>query len=86
MLGRAREHLPQLTPLLMDRATFERFAAESAVEEPQAAPAVVPPELTGSEAGLYHLLRQSDRGRLEQEFLPVKMVHRAVLNWTVGSP
>lgn len=82
MLGRAREHLPKLTPLLMDVATFERFADESAVEEPQAAPAIVPPGLTESEAGLYHLLRQSDRGRLEQEFLPINMVHRAVVNWT----
>ncbi|WP_372985659.1 Wadjet anti-phage system protein JetD domain-containing protein [Marinobacter sp.] len=85
MLGRAREHLPKLTPLLMDRTTFERFAAESAVEEPQAAPAIVPPGLTESEAGLYHLLLQSDRGRLEQEFLPVNMVHRAVVNWTARS-
>jgi Uncharacterized protein conserved in bacteria len=82
MLGRAREHLPQLTPLLMDRTTFERFADESAVEEPQAASVVVPPGLTESEAGLYHLLRRSDRGRLEQEFLPVNMVHKAVVNWT----
>jgi len=85
MLGRAREHLPQLTPLLMDRTTFERFADESAVEEPQAASVVVPPGLTESEAGLYHLLRRSDRGRLEQEFLPVNMVHRAVVNWTARS-
>ena len=85
MLGRAREHLPQLTPLLMDRTTFERFADESAVEEPQAASVVVPPGLTESEAGLYHLLRRSDRGRLEQEFLPVNMVHKAVVNWTARS-
>lgn len=85
MLGRAREHLPQLTPLLMDRTIFERFADESAVEEPQAASVVVPPGLTESEAGLYHLLRRSDRGRLEQEFLPVNMVHRAVVNWTARS-
>ena len=85
MLGRAREHLPQLTPLLMDRTTFERLADESAVEEPQAASVVVPPGLTESEAGLYHLLRRSDRGRLEQEFLPVNMVHRAVVNWTARS-
>lgn len=81
MLGRAREHLSPLTPLLMDRATFERFARENAVEEPQPATEIVPPGLTEAEAKLYHLLRRSDRGRLEQEFLPASIVQDAVTSW-----
>lgn len=81
MLGRARQHLPHLTPLLMDQATFATFASHSAVEEPQPAPAAVPPGLNESEADLYSLLNRSERGRLEQEFLPVSVVRKAVLEW-----
>jgi hypothetical protein len=81
MLGRARQHHPHLTPLLMDQATFATFASHSAVEEPQPAPAAVPPGLNQSEADLYSLLNRSERGRLEQEFLPVSVVRKAVLEW-----
>lgn len=81
MLASARKHLPPLTPLLMDRITFDTFADASGVEEPQPAPSITPPGLTGSEAKLYQRLRQADRGRLEQEFLPVCVVHRAIGDW-----
>lgn len=81
MLASARKHLPLLTPLLMDRITFDTFADASGVEEPQPAPSITPPGLTGSEAKLYQRLRQADRGRLEQEFLPVCVVHRAIGDW-----
>ena len=60
---------------------FDTFADASGVEEPQPAPSITPPGLTGSEAKLYQRLRQADRGRLEQEFLPVCVVHRAIGDW-----
>lgn len=81
MLGRARKHLPHLTPLLMDQAVFEQFRKESAVEEPQPAPAFVLSGLNKSEMELFRLLIQSERGRLEQEFLPVHVVHNAIYKW-----
>ena len=81
MLASARKHLPLLTPLLMDGVTFDTFAAESAVEEPQPAPSVAPSELSADEAELYQRLQQSDRGRLEQEFLPTQIVHRVIMHW-----
>lgn len=82
MLSRARDYLPNLTPLLMDQTTFERYQQQSAVEEPQPASAEPPPRLNGQEAALYQQLLHSERGRLEQEFLPVELVHQAVLGWS----
>lgn len=81
MLGRARQYLPHLTPLLMDHAVFEQFNKDSAVEEPHPAPTVLPSSLTDDEAELYGLLLQSDRGRLEQEFLPAELVRKAISTW-----
>lgn len=81
MLASARKHLPLLTPLLMDGATFDTFAAASAVAEPQPAPSVAPSELSADEAELYQRLLQSYRGRLEQEFLPTTVVQNAVASW-----
>jgi len=81
MLANARKHLPLLTPLLMDAVTFDTFASTSAVEEPQPATSITPPGLTKDEAELYQRLKQSDRGRLEQEFLPISIVQRAISEW-----
>ncbi|UDL06645.1 Wadjet anti-phage system protein JetD domain-containing protein [Marinobacter sp. CA1] len=82
MLSRARDYLPNLTPLLMDQTTFERYRQQSAVEEPQPASAEAPSGLNCQEAALYQQLLHSERGRLEQEFLPVELVHQAVLGWS----
>ncbi|PSF05512.1 hypothetical protein C7H09_14510 [Marinobacter fuscus] len=81
MLANARKHIPRLTPLLMDEATFEQFVEANGVVEPQPAPTITPAGLTESEAMLYQRLQQSDRGRLEQEFLPASDVHRAIEGW-----
>lgn len=81
MLASARKHLPRLTPLLMDAVTFDTFAGASAVEEPQPATSITPQGLTKGEAELYQRLKQSDRGRLEQEFLPASIVQRAIGDW-----
>jgi hypothetical protein len=72
MLAHAKKHQPQLTALLMSQAIFNPLAAQSAVTEPE--PAATPPaqlaSLSPSEQTLYQQLRQSERGRLEQEFIP----------------
>ena len=81
MLARARSYLPQLTPLLMNREVFLKIAPESAVEEPQTAQPSAPGGLSQREKKLYDLLLQSERGRLEQEFLPPDIVHDAMLDW-----
>ena len=83
MLARAREYLPNISPLLMNRTVFEQFSKESAVEEPQIATVTAPSGLKNSEKDLYNLLLKSKRGRLEQEFLPVDIVHDAVRKWTM---
>jgi hypothetical protein len=81
MLANARKHLPLLTPLLMDAVTFDTFAGDSAVEEPQPATSITPSGLTKGEAELYQRLKQLDRGRLEQEFLPASIVQSAISDW-----
>lgn len=85
ILGHARQQLPHLTPLLMDQATFKMFSSSSAVQEPRPAPDALPPGLLNSEAGLYNLLKESARGRLEQEFIPAASVHEAVIKWKAQS-
>ena len=81
MLARAREYLPHLTPLLMNRIVFEQFGEDNAVIEPQPASSLPPLGLTDEEMDLYGLLLKKERGRLEQEFLPVDSVHATVGEW-----
>ncbi|WP_182285143.1 Wadjet anti-phage system protein JetD domain-containing protein [Comamonas testosteroni] len=78
MLATARQHLPHLHALLMDRNTFDTHS-HLAVTEPvhaQEFPAL-PPE----QAALDAHLRGLERGRLEQEFLPASLVKQAVQAW-----
>lgn len=84
MLGTARRHLPHLTALLMDEATYDRFAADFAVPEPHPAEAVSPGLLSRAEQRLLALLAGSERGRLEQEFLPREFVRKVVEDWCHG--
>ena len=80
MLASARRHLPQLHALLMDRATFDAHA-ERAVAEPVPASDLLPDSLHPHEAALAQHLRTLDKGRLEQEFLPVETVAGAFATW-----
>ena len=80
MLASARRHLPQLHALLMDRATFDAHA-ERAVAEPVPASDLLPDRLHPHEAALAQHLRTLDKGRLEQEFLPVETVAAAFATW-----
>ena len=80
MLATARRHLPQLHALLMDRATFDTHA-HCAVAEPVPASDAASEGLQPPEIALMQHLRTLDKGRLEQEFLPVEVVAGAVNAW-----
>ena len=84
MLATARRHLPQLHPLLMDRATFDAHA-HWAVSEPVPCDDSVLDALTPPEAALTQHLRGLAQGRLEQEFLPDQVVDDAVRGWLSGN-
>lgn len=84
MLATARSHRPQLRALLMDRTTFDAHQ-DRAVLEPSHAPPPLPGSLLlPAECALDGHLRALEKGRLEQEFLPVDIVHRAVHTWANG--
>lgn len=81
MLGCVRGLQPHLKPLLMERALFDRHAAELAVHEPVTAGPVPPDELTSQEQAFYRYLLGLQKGRIEQEFLPTETVARALSHW-----
>ncbi len=85
MLATARGYRPQLRALLMTRDNFEAHALLSAVVEPSPAAESPPIGLTAAESMLYRHLRSLERGRLEQEFLPVDQVGDALATWSGGS-
>ncbi len=80
MLRTARRHLPHLQPLLMERATFDTHQ-DLAVPEPVPAMACEDPTVQHEDATLDAYLRTLPKGRLEQEFLPLHVVHDAVRTW-----
>lgn len=77
MLSQARQHLPHIIPVLMTLDIFEAHAPQSAVTEPISAPPEPPAHLTSQEKTLYAHLQKTSNNRLEQEFLPKGLVHRA---------
>ncbi len=83
MLARARAIRPDLTPLLMDVATFDAHEGRS-VPEPR--PADAPAGgLTPQERALFERLAGAPRGRLEQELVAAQLVIDAVTGWAAGS-
>lgn len=80
MLAAARELQPRLDALLMDLQTFEAHAA-LAVPEPHPARDHPPTALTECERDLYVRLRTTEKGRLEQEFLPRELVVAMLSTW-----
>lgn len=81
MLARARQYQPQLVPLLMTEAIFNRYSQERSVQEPQVASTTPPTGLTQEEKRLFYQLLSLTKGRLEQEFLPKEEVAQAVTEW-----
>lgn len=84
MLAQARQHLPQLTALLMDRATFDAHSAQ-AVAEPVPCDPPSATRLHAPEQALDTYLRTLAQGRLEQEFITPAAVARAVRGWHGGA-
>lgn len=73
MLARARQRRPDVQAVLMDVGVFTEYA-ERAVVEPQQAGDIDLSALTTDESQLYRYLQQQERGRLEQEFIPLERV------------
>lgn len=84
MLATARQHLPHLHALLMDRTTFNAHA-HLAVPEPVAADGAPSGVWLPAEAALATHLRTLVRGRLEQEFVSPQAVADAVTQWRWGT-
>ncbi len=85
MLASARTWRPDLEALLMDEATF-RLMESRAVVEPTIAGSEAPSHLSETEKHFYRFLISSDRGRLEQEYLPIDRVHHAIREWRNKAP
>lgn len=81
MLARARILKPHLEPLLMNKVLFEQQAATLAVREPTVAGSDPPEGLTSHERIFYEYLLGQEKGRIEQEFLPLQMVEKALSDW-----
>ena len=79
-LARARSNIDHLEALLMSDSVFETHRA-AAVVEPVIAGIDCPSILTSEEQQLYRKLISETKGRLEQEFLPVEVVHEAFGRW-----
>jgi hypothetical protein len=81
MLANARSRQPHLEPLLMDREIFDAMGSTLAVSESRPAGEQPPEGLTAPEKDLYLHLRKSEKGRMEQEFLPRERVVAALEDW-----
>jgi hypothetical protein len=81
MLATARKYLPRVTPLLMNRESFDQVGRQAAVCEPENAGEDPPETLTTEESALYRHLLSLEKGRLEQEFLPERWVHCGLKAW-----
>lgn len=79
-LGQVRANLPQVHALLMSEAVFQQHE-EFAVCEPVHSSADPHPALTDGERSLLRRLLHTEKGRLEQEYLPAEVVQRALLDW-----
>ena len=82
MLARARLNCPELYPVLMSRRHFDQYSSGCAVPEPSVAQETTPEGLSPSESEFYRYISQLERGRLEQEYLPEKEVHRELKHWS----
>lgn len=80
MLAQARHHRPNIKPLLMNKHIFEQCKIGCAVYEKVTAGKKPPDTLTDSEKFFYHYLLTQEKGRLEQEYLPINIVHQEINN------
>lgn len=81
MLGRARQYFPALHPLMMTRDHFEKHAHNCAVAEPIPAHFRSPTGLNDKERSFFEFLLRQEKGRLEQEYLPERVVLNEINDW-----
>lgn len=81
MLARARMKHKNLVPLLMTDEVFKNHQFGSAVPEAVKVQNIPPVGLTQTEGELFANLITSEKGRLEQEFLPLDIVRAALQQW-----
>lgn len=81
ILANARSKQPHLTAILMNQVTYDKYSDKFAVVEPQIADELPPSTLTDEEKLFYTALSSSNKGRLEQEFLPESEVNNVFLEW-----
>lgn len=81
ILANARSKQPHLTAILMNQVIYDKYSEKFAVTEPQIADELPPSTLTSEEQLFYTVLSSSNKGRLEQEFLPEKYVNNVLLEW-----
>ncbi len=77
MLARARQLRPNLQAVMMTQEIFTDYA-DFAVHEPQRAGRFDLSSLMASEQKLFNHLQQQEKGRLEQEFIPLERVHAEI--------
>ncbi|MEO1857992.1 MAG: Wadjet anti-phage system protein JetD domain-containing protein [Rubritalea sp.] len=85
MLSNARSYLPTISPLLMSHEIFSLHSKDKAVSEPIPASSDPPLLLNSAEKSLYTHLLHTQRGRLEQEFLPTPTIHEHLIQWVTKS-
>jgi hypothetical protein len=81
MLARARVKHIKVTSLLMSEDVYDAHKSRSAVREPVRAQDTPPAGLTSDEAALFVRLVASQKGRLEQEFIPRQEVWAVLERW-----
>jgi len=78
-LAQVRQNHPDVKALMTTEKIFDEYVKHS-VKEPNPSDSIAPSGLTISEQKLYERLLTEERGRLEQEFIPLEIVHRMVMN------
>ncbi|WP_422475677.1 Wadjet anti-phage system protein JetD domain-containing protein [Endozoicomonas sp. ALB032] len=85
MLARARKYHPELSAILMNQALFNQYEENKAVAEPNPSVNEDSTALKDEEQKFLTALRLHEKGRLEQEFIPMEIVHRALCQWHLSS-
>jgi hypothetical protein len=80
MLGKARTHQRHVQPLMMEQQVFDQFETRSVIE-PVQYQMVESLDLTEQEKQLFQYLLGRERGRLEQEFIPIEFVKNIIGEW-----
>lgn len=79
ILAQVRRHQAKVSPILMDKAVFQAYQANTSVEAVRHP--FIAQGLSATEQALYHYLLAHDKGRLEQEYLAREQVENCLRAW-----